>query len=553
MQYKIEKSRNGLDIITIDGKLIHSKFQPEQEASNFKIDGKNVIAVFGIGIGYHITNIVSNNPESIIIVYDPFEDIRELYLKKYAGKNIPMKAFFLSKIDEGEIFDIFEKTGFLFEGKICFYSNPGYKNLFPVEEVRFQEAIKKNIEIFSQNIMTESAFLHMWTKNFIYNSRSFGKYPLINFVKNKLDDNLAVIACAGPGLDGEIPSIKKNRDMITLFAVDTAIKPLFKNNITPDFVVSLDGQYHSFDDFIKDESEETCYIFDVVSCPQATRLVKNKFFTVTDNIFKNSMVELFFKHNNIKAEKIQTGGTVADYTLDICEKLGFKNIYFAGLDLSFPDLTTHCKNSPFYEKTGFNSHYLNTRETIIIKAIASRKIKYAESKIREEKVLTDFVLENYAFYINKYQEIFSGLKIYNSMQKGVRIFNLINTGLDVLISSISTKRIKYDELLGLSDKYYFDDDSLNGFYDKMINMFFQITVILKDMLCKEESKNSGKIVDYIFGTLPLLKRIVRFTQFSLNKKGVKEGDIFYLETGFAVLQTSYFFIRTFQKILKLKN
>ena len=557
MLIKTEKSKNGFDIISIEGKLIHSKFAPEKEASGIILEGKNVIVVFGIGLGYHIVNLINNNPDSTIIAYEPIGEVYDFFYGNHS-QNIAghQNVHLLKNIDENTLINILDRSDFLFEGRLQFYSNPGYKSLLPGPERDFFEAIKKSVEILTQNVFTESVFMHMWFRNFINNSLSFYKDPVVSFGKSALGENLAVIACAGPSLDKEMPSIRKFRESINLFAVDTAIKPLKHNGIKPDFVVSLDGQIHSYDDFVFDDNDETCYIFDTVSYPKAVRLVKNRMFSVAENIYQNSLIEMFFKESGINVNTIPTGGTVADYTLDICVKLGFKNIYFSGLDLSFPGLITHCKNSPFYEKAMMNSGYFDPAGSINARAISKRKLKVAEGKPDNVKVLSDFVLENYAFYISEYDKLHQNINIYNSNNVGLKISGLIETGLDELVAELDTKHISIDEITCNCEKHFIGKNKLRPFYDNAINSLYEISKTLKSMLETDnlDIDKYHRMNEYIFDTIPFLKKIVRYELMSISKKynGIKNMD-YYKENCFILLQTVYFFIRAFQKTTGLSD
>ena len=118
--FKIEKSRNNKDILIINDKYIHSKFDPEAEAKNFIYKGKNLIIIFGVGLGYGINNIISNNPDSIFIIYEPIKEIFLLYKEKYYDQSIfkDKKLLLVSIINDEEIYNFIEKNDFFSEGRI---------------------------------------------------------------------------------------------------------------------------------------------------------------------------------------------------------------------------------------------------------------------------------------------------------------------------------------------------------------------------------------------------------------------------------------------------
>jgi hypothetical protein len=554
--YQFEKSRNNKDILLINGKYIHSKFAPEKEGENFIFQGKNLIAIFGIGFGYHVENILKNNKDSIFIIYEPIEEMLELFKKSRFFDN---KILFLNKNSIESVFDFLEKTNFFSEGKIKTYSNLGYKNIFQKQEFDFFSSIQKAYEVIVQNTLTESNFIYLWSKNFIYNSSHFNKFPLFHPSKKNINENIAVIACAGPGLAKDIDIIKKNRNNITLFAVDTAIKPLFKNGINPDFIVSLDGQPYSFEDFMKNQNE-SAYIFDVFAYPKAVDLCKKIFFTVTENVYEESIIEDFFEKNLIKKFGYQTGGTVSDYALSIVKSIGFKNIYFSGLDLSYPDLITHCNDSPFYERSLRSSCYFCSPENLMIKIIGARNIKNGKNRNFKRDLITDVILENYSLYFEKYSEIFTSLKYFYGNNDGLLINGFNKISLIELINKTGSQRMSSDMLISEQDINYVESENLEKYYKESIESLYKISLKLKNLFEKtnfdienKENVDSWNILILeIFKKIPFLKKFTVMTEVVLQKKNVTDENIlYYKHLCHNLLQSIYYLIRTFQKTVKM--
>ena len=112
-----------------------------------------------------------------------------------------------------------------------------------------------------QNLFTRSNFAQLWTRNHIYNTSLLSRVPLCRIHNEEsLSENLAVIVGAGPTLDNEWDNLHKFRDSITLICVDTAIKPLLTHGIMPDFIMTLDGQIYSLDDFTASIPSESIVI-----------------------------------------------------------------------------------------------------------------------------------------------------------------------------------------------------------------------------------------------------------------------------------------------------
>ena len=74
-----------------------------------------------------------------------------------------------------------------------------------------------------------------------------GDAQMTRFSRSKIRSNPVFIVASGPSLDKDIEWIKKNQDKAVVFACGSAIMPLLRNGIQPDFsveTVSNAGRYH---------------------------------------------------------------------------------------------------------------------------------------------------------------------------------------------------------------------------------------------------------------------------------------------------------------------
>ncbi len=563
-KWSIDKSKDNKDILIINGKYIHSKFSPLKEANDFIFQGKNLIIIFGLGLAYHVNNIIKNNPDSYFIIYEPFSEIFDLsnnYIDGLLFQQNKANICILKEIDNETIFTFISKI-FKPEIKIKTYSNLGYKSLFKELEADFFESVKKNFEIVIQNILTESNFIPLWTNNFLLNIKNLDYISLLNPKKNRLDDNIAVITCAGPNLINDIELIKKFRGKITIFTVDTALKVLLTYNIIPDFIISLDGQYYSMDDFVKNISKESTLILDAISYPKISSLHKNIYYTITDNIFEDSIIEYFFKNNNLDKFGIITGGNISDYTASIVIALGFNKIYFAGLDLSYPLLQSHSKFSPFYNRALYLSDFFNSMNSIFIKAISNRNLKSVESKVDGKNLYTDFVMENYAFYFNRFAEYYKSIKFYNSKYNGIKIPNFIEKNLNEIIIESNSKQLKSNDLIDKNDVISISKDKLTDFFNLSLKAIYKRATELDNLFSQTDFNKIDKqkhdkwqsLINDVFKDFPFLKKFILMTVIILQRKNISEDHlIYYKHVGYKTLQSIYFIIRILQKNIKTIN
>ena len=563
IDWSIEKSKDNNDILKINGLLIHSKFFPQKEASDFIFNDKNLILIFGIGLGYHINNIIKNNPHSIFIIFEPYHEILKLsrrYIEDVFEENKD-KICILDALDSRVVYEFLDKKSFITEHRLQIYSNLGYKKLLPEFEASFLKVVKTTIGIHTQNTFTESNFIPLWTKNFLYNMTNLDNLPLINPTRKKLKNNIAVIACAGPTLLYDLEIIKTYRDKITIFTVDTALKTLLRYGINPDFIVTLDAQYYTMYDYDKKISDETAVLMDAISTPEIVRIHKNIFFTVTGNIFLNNIIEYFFNFFKINFFGISTGGNVSDYAASLAMNFGFDKLYFAGLDLSYPLMQSHCIETPYYSRLVRNNNYYETVETNLIKSLINRNAKKVPSRVKGNEIYTDFILKNYADYFSKLSQNFNNIDLFYSKFDGLNLEGFITVDLLSMISKNETKRFLWNELIEQKSVINIEKDKLIKFYNDLLNNIYKRALIFDELFKKTSFETDGaerlnewkKVVYEIFADFPFLRKFVLMTEIILQKKQVSEDSIIWFKhIGHKILQSIYYIIRILQKVLNRK-
>lgn len=559
--YSLEKSKNGRDILKINNRYIHSKFAPEKEAQNITYPGRNLIAVFGLGLAYHVNNLISANPESLFIVYEPHPEIRKNFLS-YLKRAIPENLLIVDSLDENTIYSFIDKSDVIYQGRIYTYSNTGYKSLYQEEESRFYALVKKSFELVVQNVMTEASFLPLWTKNILYNLHKAGRSPLAEIKGSRKGENVAVIVCSGPSSDFDMQYLKTYRDSLTIFAVDTSLKPLIKQGIVPDFAVSLDGQYYSLDDFIPGELDDCYFIFDILSYPGVQRFCKHACFTFMENLYSRSLLGFFAETLNLKASRIESGGTVSDFALNCACLAGFTKIYFTGLDLGFPGLLTHCKHSPYYDRLLYSSNYMKSPLTQIVSIISARNVYKTEAKKSKKGIFSDFILKNYASYFEYFARNNPGISLFYTAEEGLKLEGFTGTTLEELIKEGSSKRISHREITESWNKQELIPKEYHKTAAGLAEDLYGVTTELSKILETEDFAGNpphkleqyGKLYGSITSNFPFMAGFTLMTRVILSKKSIYQGDlIWYKHIFFKMLQSMYFIIRTVQKTIKLEK
>ena len=547
----IETAKNGKEILTINGKAVHSRFAPEREANGIKYPAKSVIAVFGLGAGYHIQNLLSANPDCYCIILEPLLPIFNRR-KDFLGDLLDSRAFVVNNIQDERIFKLLQKlmqNEFL---RLETYSNLCYKNLFPQTEIDFYKIIQQHLAIVMQNILTESNFLPLWNKNILRNIIKTSHIPFLQHSQQKISkENIAVICAAGPTLDSQLSHIKNNREKLTIFAADTALIPLTKAEIIPDVIVSLDGQYFTMGDFICPLPKESLCVVDALGYYDVANRFLNAAFSLS-SFEDGTLVNYILKRLNIKPLVAETGGTVTDYTLDLARQFGFSTFFFAGYDLSYPQLVTHCKNAPSWQSRIANSDYFTGVEDSMLKAIFNRRFK-EDVAANGKTVITDFVMDNYRNYLEYYLEAATDCDFFSDSTEAVKINGVKYQTLEkTIIDYPQTHRIAYKDFN--IEMVFADIDKIEVLFSNMTDELYKYSQELKNYIdsvsewTEKNTENIKNLIEKILIFYPFLKRFLLMTQIILDRNRVIHNSPEYLRhVSFCLLQSIYFMIRELQK------
>lgn len=551
-----ETAKNGMKIFSVNGKAIHSKFAPQREAAGIKFASKSLIAVFGLGAGYHVQNLMAANPESYCIVLEPLLPIFNRRNEFIA--NLPAsRVFVFNSIQDENIFHVLQKIMKHEFMRLETYSNLCYKNLMPQTEAEFYQIIRRHIGIVIQNILTESNFLPLWNKNILRNTAKVTNIPFMLPVKvNSSDKNIALICAAGPTLDSQLPQIKQYREKLTVFAADTAFIPMTKFGITPDVIVSLDGQYFTMGDFMCKITQDNFCVIDMLGYCAVANLFEKAAFTISTSAYeKGTLADYILQKLNITPMTVETGGTVTDYALDLARKLGFTTFFFAGYDLSYPNLTTHCKNAPSEQLRLAASGYFGGIEDLTLKSIYNRRFEETAAA-NGKKVITDFVMNNYRNYLEYYLESAEDCTFFSASSDAANVAGVKYVSLEQLIKDFPESRRFLYENFNTQMKYV-DSDEIGKLFAEMTDGLYRYSQKLKSCIdcilewTKESSAATKNLIDEILASFPFLKQFLLMTQIVLDRNRIEPNSPEYIRhISFCLLQSIYFMVRELQKAQK---
>ena len=424
--------------ILLEERPFHSRANPEREALNLVQDltvKEGYIFLFmGIGLGYHIEIFKKMYKDAQKATIVAIEKSSQAFTVLVNNKDISFLEGIHLFIDENTriIESFFRQLNPLsFKGyriirlRGAFSS---FENYYTELENYFKDLLSGKLS----DILTRFAFETLWMKNIVENVPSLIGRRSINSLKNVLDNKPALVIGAGPSLFQQLEVIKPISRHICIIAVDTALEPLLKTGIKPDFIVTLDAQYFNLFDFHhilagKSQPGEMVLIADIVANPGILKYWHGPlFFSVTasktgNNV--NSSIEkyplmLLLENFFDEIDPLDCGGSVSTTAIELALYLGAQPVMVTGLDLSYTNFMTHVNSSPIFTLYYNKSHRFNTIQSFMLKIIRKRKLQYVKG-LRGKDVLSDFVFTNYLKW-------FAGKKDYSG-----NVFNVTENGADI--------------------------------------------------------------------------------------------------------------------------
>ena len=570
------KSKSNLPTFKYNESYIHSYYDPILEAKklvNIKNnDNRNLIFVVGLGYGYHIKELLAQIGDKSCAIF----------VLEYSKEIFCSALYFadLSFLSDKRV-NLFVKEGLTYslnlmlssinaqdvKGSLILYLQSEY-NVFKKIYDDILKQVNYLIQNKFQNQLTTLEFNKLWLKNAILNSKNLGTHYDISFLYNKLQNYPALIVSAGPSLSSSIPEINKIKDEVLIFATDTAISTLKEFNIIPDFIVSVDGQFHNYKDYFtfgKKESSVLLYnLFVYHKIPDWIRGKHFYFASYQPDGKEYPIIECLQSAIQSNISKIKSGSSVSSTAIELARLMGCHPIVLVGQDLSYPNLMTHTKSSPIYNYFLFKTNKLISIESLFHKTINARKL----FTVTEKPLLkTDFILKNLNEWLGDYASVYQKIEkeklplLLNATETDFPIRNIPNITLTNVFKNIlfeksfqksNAKLLMHIINVPIINSIY--SSKLSSYYKNILielNIFFNLLINKLDSK-KIDEKEIQVVKKKLVLNYPFLEQFYQKEDFWYYRKvTIQDFDrCLYLNT---LLKATEFIIKTLNKALKKIN
>ena len=371
----LEKSKVGVYTLKYNNKYIHSKYDPINEAKKFIENNKGLVTkdnvvIYGLGLGYHIEELLKVNKNSNVYVFE-----WNKALIKYC-KEVNESLFNIKNVniitDNNNFFEFLGEK--LNEVEDILIHTPSLETI-KENNVKLYNLIK-NYKIAKHSIEVNSELLMENYKNNLNTDYKEIKELINSFSKiNKP----YIVTAAGPSLDRELEFLKRNREDFVVVAVGSSLRALMNNNIKPDIISIIDGK-EDVAKQLKDYEESgipLCFL------STASRWAVNNY---------KGPKYMFFNRVGENEIVIDTGKTVAVSCISIALKCGAKEIILLGQDLAYLNGKSHTST---YEKTyGQEDSPIINNNCKLVKGIDGTMLKTTEGYLYFKEQIEKIISRN---------------------------------------------------------------------------------------------------------------------------------------------------------------
>ncbi|MDE6182454.1 MAG: DUF115 domain-containing protein, partial [Eubacteriales bacterium] len=212
--------------------------------------------------------------------------------------------------------------------------NPIYEQLYKNELVEYMKNIKIGIESDKIDINTIDKFKEDWSRGIFSNIESILKSYDISYFKDIFKDKPIIVIGAGPSLNKNVHLLKEIEGKACIICAFSAARVLKNNNITPDFLVSVDSKQYGLEEYEAN--------IPLIYSREANKdLLKNH---KSKKVIYISEWEIFLRdilEKDDEAPAISMSGTVSSFSAAAAYYFGASEIILLGQDFSWTEDKAH--------------------------------------------------------------------------------------------------------------------------------------------------------------------------------------------------------------------
>lgn len=385
---------------------LHSSYNPSREAESAFANQKekSQILFLGFGLGYHVIKAAELITQ------------KQLYKKLIIIEENPVYFFAaLCVLDWTKVFEIENLVlaiGCPLDGITPLIETTDHINLgkeglsdshiftMPAFSLHSKNYIENLLTLIERNktknqinAATYKKFGKLWTFNSKTNLNHIKTSGFVSQINRSNFSSDFLLVAAGPSLQNILPYLAELKKKMIIVCVETALQAMLSVNVEPDFIIITDPQYWAYRHIAALNAQSSVLIAPLSVHPAVFRFPCKQILLCSDMFW----VSQFFEEKLGSFGDLGAGGSVASSAWNFCYMMGAKNIYLAGLDLSFPTKQTHIKGSSAEQKFLSIHNRLLSQDKLSCSSMFSANPEYGTT-YENNPVLTDSRMKMFAWW-----------------------------------------------------------------------------------------------------------------------------------------------------------
>lgn len=509
-----------------------------KQLQGLKVEEGIIYLFLGIGLAYQIESFFKLYGEQcqktkIILIEKNPEIFFHLINYKDISFLIRPSITLLVGEDLNRITDIFESISPIYFRGYRIIKHPVIYEL----DVEYFRDVENNFKLILgsglTDLFTRHFFEPLWFKNIISNIPVLATAIPLRAFKKRFSGVPAVIAGAGPSLKKDIESLKHISERFCIISTDTAIRTLVCSGIIPNFVISLDAQYHSIMDFqnlpqylnskrdIPYKDKKPFLLADLTCYPGVLKLgfediclIKSLNISHTDSDGAHEVSSLygFVARYTDRIDGLVCGGSVVTTGIEFALYAGFFPVVLCGTDFSYPGYLTHVVSSPYHREAIVKSKRTSTTLNFTVNSIIKRRLVIMRDRLNRP-TFSDVVLKKYMEWLEKRNAHYAG-RVFFSSNNSISLPGFE----EIELQQLEGKKFKaIQEIEAIRGK---ENDSIYKTPLKILNGLKEELIMAKEWL-EINNLNEETLGDYLNKFTFLYTVVLVFSKFYKNPVIIK--------------------------------
>ncbi|MDU5141544.1 MAG: 6-hydroxymethylpterin diphosphokinase MptE-like protein [Paenibacillus dendritiformis] len=333
-----------IKVLKADGSIsyLHSRYNPIEEAERWcdslesNISDSDDLFVYGMGLGYHIEELMKRYPHKRFYIYEPEPAIfiRAIESRNLEGILLHPNLIVLGVgreefIQEQMITSVID----VITSSYKIVSLNGYERIYSDEMRVFNRLCKKEINRYRSNLATYAVFGEDWVKNITLNMPKNISSHSVKKLKDVLKQQPVLIVGSGPSADLDKEALQQLSSRVFTIAAGSSVQFLFSIGIIPDLIVTLDGSEKNYQVFSGLQYSDIPLLYGTYVHHKIIENKRKALFHVA--IAEDTLTEYLL--NEQDAPTFASACSVTGTAIQAAVYMGASSIIFAGQDFSYPN------------------------------------------------------------------------------------------------------------------------------------------------------------------------------------------------------------------------